>query len=61
MAPLGAASPRAIVSSWLQSPPHRANILDAEFRDIGSDLVRADGVFYEGPTVVWIAAFASPR
>jgi uncharacterized protein YkwD len=29
------ASPRAIVSSWMQSPGHRANILDAHFRDSG--------------------------
>jgi uncharacterized protein YkwD len=29
------ASPRAIVASWMQSPGHRANILDAHFRDSG--------------------------
>jgi uncharacterized protein YkwD len=29
------ASPRAMVSSWMQSPGHRANILDAHFRDTG--------------------------
>ncbi|MCW2969331.1 MAG: SCP-like extracellular [Solirubrobacterales bacterium] len=26
-------SPRAIVAAWMASPPHRANILDARFRD----------------------------
>jgi uncharacterized protein YkwD len=29
------ASPRAMVSSWMQSPGHRANILGAHFRDTG--------------------------
>jgi uncharacterized protein YkwD len=34
-ATLWLASPRAMVSSWMQSPGHRANILDAHFRDSG--------------------------
>ena len=50
-----------LVSAWLRSPPHRANILHPRFRDLGAALVRADGVFYGGAAVVWIAAFASPR
>jgi uncharacterized protein YkwD len=58
---LGAASAREVVSAWLQSPGHRANILHPGFRDLGTALVRADGVFYEGAAVVWIVAFASPR
>jgi uncharacterized protein YkwD len=26
-------TPRAIVAAWMESPGHRANILDARFRD----------------------------
>lgn len=29
------ATPAAIVAAWMASPPHRANILDGEFRDSG--------------------------
>jgi uncharacterized protein YkwD len=29
------ATPRAIVAAWMASPGHRANILDARFRDTG--------------------------
>ncbi len=29
------ASPQAIVAAWMSSPPHRANILDAEFEATG--------------------------
>jgi uncharacterized protein YkwD len=29
------ATPRAIVAAWMASPGHRANILDASFRDTG--------------------------
>jgi uncharacterized protein YkwD len=28
-------TPRAIVAAWMASPGHRANILDARFRDTG--------------------------
>ena len=29
------ATPAAIVAAWMASPPHRANILQGEFRDTG--------------------------
>jgi uncharacterized protein YkwD len=32
---LGDSTPAAIVAAWMASPPHRANILDGEFRDSG--------------------------
>ena len=57
----GAASARDVVSAWLNSPGHRENILRPEYRDVGAALVRADGVFYEGPAIVWIVTLASPR
>jgi uncharacterized protein YkwD len=31
----GSASPASIVRSWLQSPPHRAILLDARYHDVG--------------------------
>lgn len=34
-ATLGLATPKAIVASWMASPGHRANILDATFRETG--------------------------
>ncbi len=58
---VGSASAHDVVSAWLQSPGHRANVLGAGFRDIGTALVRADSLLGDGQAVVWIAAFASPR
>jgi hypothetical protein len=34
-----AATPRGIVAAWLASPAHRANILERDFRDIGTGVV----------------------
>jgi uncharacterized protein YkwD len=28
-------TPKAIVKSWMHSPPHRANILSPQFRQLG--------------------------
>ncbi len=36
---LGDATPRAIVAAWMDSPGHRANILDPRFRDTGVGVV----------------------
>lgn len=35
-------SPRAIVSSWMRSPGHRANILDRMLRDFGVGVARGE-------------------
>ena len=57
----GKATPRDVVSAWLQSPPHRANMMSGRFRHVGLAPVRANGLLGEPDAVVWTATFASPR
>lgn len=57
----GEFSPRQVVASWLGSPGHRANILRPGFRHFGASRIRAQGVFGEAQTAVWVATFASPK
>ncbi len=57
----GAVSARDVVSAWLQSPPHRANILNDRYRDVGAAPVRANGLLDGADAVVWTATFGSPR
>ena len=33
------ATPRALVNAWMNSPPHRANLLSADFQEVGLGLV----------------------
>ena len=54
-------SARDVVNAWLQSPPHRANMLNPRFRDLGAAPVRASGLLGGGEMVVWTAAFGSRR
>jgi uncharacterized protein YkwD len=57
----GQVSAREVVSAWLQSPEHRANILGPRFRDLGAAPVLAHGLLDGGDAVVWTATFGSRR
>jgi uncharacterized protein YkwD len=57
----GAVSAREVVMAWLQSPPHRANVLSPLFRDVGAAPVLAHGLLDGGDAVVWTATFGSRR
>lgn len=59
--PWGEVSARDVVASWLQSPLHRANVLRAGFRHLGSARVKVAELFGDGEAAVWVATFASPR
>jgi len=43
-------SPRSIGAAWMNSPPHRANILRASFREIGIGLASGTPVSVRGAT-----------
>ena len=55
----GQVSARQVVTAWLQSPPHRANVLSSRFRDVGAAPVLAHGLLDDGDAVVWTATFGS--
>ncbi len=57
----GRYSARDVVNAWLQSPPHRANMLSPRFRDLGAAPVRASGLLGDGDVVVWTATFGARR
>jgi len=54
-------SARDVVNAWLNSPPHRANMLNGRFRDFGAAPVRATGLLDAGDAVVWTATFGARR
>jgi uncharacterized protein YkwD len=58
--PLGV-SARVIVSGWLASPSHRANLLRPSFRLFGAGLVYAPGFLGNPDGAIWVATFASRR
>lgn len=55
-------SPQAAVREWMQSPPHRANILSREWREIGlgaNHFGAAPGTFRGGPVTIVTADFGA--
>jgi len=58
--PRGHVSAREVVSAWLESPPHRANLLSPDYRELGVASARAPGLLGSGESVLWTAAFATP-
>ncbi len=53
------ATPRSIFRSWIRSPGHRANILSADYRDLGVGLRAGTLNGYRGAHV-WVQHFAAP-
>jgi uncharacterized protein YkwD len=45
----GYPTPEAVMEGWMASPGHRANILDASFRELGVGHVREEGDTFPGP------------
>lgn len=54
----GYPSAQTVVKAWMASPSHRANILEARFRDIGLAYREAPGT---DSGVLWVQEFGEPR
>lgn len=55
----GLGTPAAIVDAWMQSPPHRANILTREFRDIGIGIAAGMPTRDPGPGATYVTDFGA--
>src|SRR3954447_10480489 len=53
------ATPRSIVSSWMHSPGHRANILSSRFREIGIGIARGAPVPGMGNAATYATDFGA--
>jgi uncharacterized protein YkwD len=53
----GAGSARTTLQNWLNSPPHRENLLTRRWRDEGVNLVRAPSLFGAQNVAVWVLQF----
>jgi uncharacterized protein YkwD len=53
------ATPASIVSGWMHSPPHRANILNGGFREIGLGISRGAPVGGEDQAATYATDFGT--
>ena len=57
----GFASSDATLSAWMNSPEHRANILNGNYQDVGFGIANATNFQGSGPTTVIVAEYAKPQ
>lgn len=54
-------TPRLIVRAWMESPEHRANVLNRRFREIGLGVVRGAPVQGQNGAATYTANFGKRR
>lgn len=52
---MGQTTPEAVMTTWMNSPGHRQNILNPDFAELGLSYAEAGGRLY------WVQVFAAPR
>jgi uncharacterized protein YkwD len=51
----------SVVNGWMNSPGHKANILNAGYTELGFGICRSDNYNSSGPEAIVVQHFASPR
>jgi hypothetical protein len=49
-----------VITAWMASPEHRANILDAQYKDVGFGIANATNYQNSGPETVIVAEYGAP-
>ena len=49
-----------VISGWMNSPEHRANILDSGYKDVGFGVASSVNYLGHGPEVLVVAIYAEP-
>ncbi len=50
-----------IITGWMNSPQHRANVLNSNYQDIGFGITTAENFQGKGPTTVVVAMYGQPE
>jgi hypothetical protein len=56
----GFANSGQIVTGWMNSPEHRANILNGNYQEVGFGITNADNFQGKGPATVVVAIYGEP-
>jgi uncharacterized protein YkwD len=49
------------IEGWMNSPGHRRNLLDLDYRDLGIGLAFGRGLGDQGWQLIWVQVFGQPR
>ena len=56
----GFTSSQALVTAWMNSPPHRKNILDRVYQNVGFGIIDTTNYMGQGPSVLVDAMYGQP-
>jgi hypothetical protein len=56
----GFANADQVIAGWMQSPEHRANILDTSYQDVGFGVASSSNYLGKGPAIIVVAEYAQP-
>jgi hypothetical protein len=56
----GFSSSSSVLSGWMNSPDHRANILDVNYQNVGFGIASSPNYQNKGPEVIIVALYAEP-
>ena len=49
-----------VIAAWMQSPEHRANVLNADYQDVGFATAKVTNLQGTGPQTIIVALYAEP-
>lgn len=56
----GFADSKSTVVGWMNSPTHRANLLDPELKDVGFGMINVENYIGKGPETIIVAMYGTP-
>jgi uncharacterized protein YkwD len=56
----GFATASDTITGWMNSPEHRANILDSDYKDVGFGIINVKNYQNSGPETLVVAMYAAP-
>lgn len=56
----GFSTASSVITGWMNSPEHRANLLGSSYRDVGFGIANIPNYQHDGPETLVVAMYASP-
>ncbi len=57
----GFTTAQGLMTGWMNSPPHRKNILDSSYQNVGFGIVNSSNYMGQGPSTLVVAMYGQPQ
>lgn len=56
----GFSTSQEVITGWMSSPTHKANVLDSQYQDVGFGIVNSPNYLNKGPETIVVALYGTP-